>query len=248
MKSPFSLWGKSILVTGASSGIGKSIAIECSKMGAKVFITARNAERLNETFLLLEGEGHKQLIADLSNDSDIENLCNALPNLDGIVHVAGIVKPKPFQFLNRRELDEVMNINFYGPTLLSNQLLRKKLINKKASIVFISSISGIKCSFVGGASYSCSKGAINGLIKGMALDLASKQIRVNSIIPGMIDTGIFNDSSISEQDLIEDRKRYPLGRYGTPEDVAFAAIYLLSDASSWVTGSDLLIDGGYTLI
>ena len=141
-----------------------------------------------------------------------------------------------------------MNINFYGPTLLTNNLIRKKLINKNASIVFISSISGVACSFIGGSSYSASKGAINGIMKGMALDLAAKQIRINSILPGMVDTGIFNGSAISEQELIEDRKRYPLGRYGKPEDIAYAAIYLLSEASSWVTGSNLLVDGGYTLI
>lgn len=248
MNNPFSLTGKLILVTGASSGIGKSIAIECSKSGAQLIITGRNKERLEQTFAELNGQNHQPIIADLSADEGINELVAQIPKLDGIVHVAGIVKPKPFSFLNRQELDEIMNINFYGPTLLSNILIRKKLINKNASIVFISSISGVACSFVGGASYSASKGAINGIIKGMALDLATKQIRVNSIIPGMIDTGIFDGSAITEQDLIEDRKRYPLGRYGKPEDVAYAAIYLLSDASSWVTGSNLLIDGGYTLI
>jgi NAD(P)-dependent dehydrogenase (short-subunit alcohol dehydrogenase family) len=248
MISPFSLQGKNLLITGASSGIGRSVAIECSKMGANMIITARNSERLNETFNLLNGENNQQLIADIATDSGIERLSEILPKLDGICHAAGIIKPKPFQFLNRQELDEIMNTNFYGPTLLTNMLLRKKLINKNSSVVFISSISGVMCSSIGGSAYSSSKGAINGIIKGMALDLAPKQIRVNSIIPGMIDTGIFNESAISEQDLIEDRKRYPLGRYGRPEDVAFAAIYLLSDASSWVTGSNLLIDGGYTLI
>jgi len=248
MYNPFSLEGKVILITGASSGIGKSIAIDCSKMGAQLILTARNKDRLNDTFKLLEGVNHKQYLADIATDIGIESLIKMLPKLDGIVHVAGIVNPKPFQFLNRQELNEIMNINFYGPTLLSNGLIREKLINKNASIVFISSISGVVCSFIGGSAYSASKGAINGIIKGMALDLASKQIRVNSIIPGMIDTGIFNESAISEQDLFEDRKRYPLGRYGKPEDVANGAIYLLSDASSWVTGSNLLIDGGYTLI
>lgn len=248
MGNPFSLKNKVILVTGASSGIGKSIAIECSKSRANLIITGRNPERLAETYNNLHGSNHQQIVADISIDEGINKLVSSIPLLDGIVHVAGIVKPKPFSFLNRQELDEVMNINFYGPTLLCNQLIRKKRINKNASIVFISSISGVACSFVGGSSYSASKGAINGITKGMALDLATKQIRVNSILPGMIDTGIFEGSAITEQDLIEDRKRYPLGRYGKPEDVAYAAIYLLSDASSWVTGSNLLIDGGYTLI
>ncbi len=248
MPNPFSLEGKVILITGASSGIGKDTAIECSKMGAQLIITARNPERLNETFGLLQGEYHQQFTADIATDSGIESLAGMLPGLDGIVHVAGIIKPKPFHFLNRNELDEIMNTNFSGPTLLTNALIRKKLIKKQASIVFISSVSGVACSFLGGASYSASKGAINGIVKGMALDLAAKHIRVNSVLPGMIDTGIFDGSAISKEDLIEDRKRYPLGRYGKPTDVAYAVIYLLSDASSWVTGSNLLIDGGFTLL
>jgi NAD(P)-dependent dehydrogenase (short-subunit alcohol dehydrogenase family) len=248
MKSPFSLQGKVVLVTGASSGIGRSAAIECSKMGAQLIITARNQVRLSDTLTMLQGKGHQLCLADLATDEGVEMLVEKLPQVDGIVHAAGIVKPKPFQFLNRIELEEIMNINFLGPILLTNSLIRRKLINKQASIVFISSISGIMCSFIGGSSYSASKGAINGVIKGMALDLASKQIRVNSIIPGMIDTGIFNESAISRESLDKDKTRYPLGRYGKPQEVAYAAIYLLSDASAWVTGSNLLIDGGFTLI
>lgn len=247
MFNPFSLRDKVILVTGASSGIGKGIALECAKMGAKLVITGRNLERLNDTYVLLEGSGHDQIIADISSDDGINTLCANLPPLDGVVQVAGIIKPNPFQFLNRQELDLIMNTNFYGPVLLINILLRKKLIKKYSSLVFISSISGTVCSFIGTSSYSASKGALNGIIKGIALDLAPKNIRVNSILPGMIDTGLLNESAISNEDLIEDRKRYPLGRYGLPVDVAYATIYLLSDASNWVTGSNLLIDGGYTL-
>lgn len=248
MSNPFTLENKVILITGASSGIGKSTAIECSKMGARLIITGRNIDRLNETFNLLSGEEHQQFPADLSQSDGIEYLVEKLPQVDGIVHVAGVVKPKPFQFLNKKELDEIMDINFFGPILLTNLMLRKKIIKKNSSIVFISSISGVVCSYIGGSSYSASKGAINGIIKAMALDLASKKIKVNSVMPGMIDTGILKDSGITQEDLDADVKRYPLARYGKPEEVAYAAIYLLSDASSWVTGSNLLIDGGYTLI
>jgi NAD(P)-dependent dehydrogenase (short-subunit alcohol dehydrogenase family) len=248
MINPFSLKGKIILITGASSGIGRCIAIECAKMGAKLIITARNPERLDETFNTLQGKNHQQFIADLGTDKGIESLVGMLPKLDGIVHTAGIIKPKPFQFINRTELDEIMNINFFGPTILTNNLVRKKLINNQASLVFISSISGTMCSFIGGSSYSASKGALNGIIKAMALDLAPKQIRVNSIIPGMIETSIFKESSISQESLMNDRKKYPLGRYGRPEEIGYAVIFLLSDASLWITGSNLLIDGGFTLI
>jgi len=247
MNNPFSLVNKVILITGASSGIGKSTAIECSKMGAQLIITGRNVKRLNDTYKSLHGDNHKQVSTDLSKDEGIDYLIENLPKLDGIVHVAGIVKPKPFQFLNRKELDEIMDTNFYAPILLTNLMLRKKIIKKFASIVFVSSISGVVCSYIGGSTYSASKGAVNGIIKAMALDLAPKKIKVNSILPGMIDTGILKDSGITQEDLDADVKRYPLGRYGKPEEVAFATIYLLSDASAWVTGSNLLIDGGYTL-
>lgn len=248
MNDPFSLRDKVILVTGASSGIGKAIAIECSNLGATVIISARNKQRLEETYNQLNGENHQRYIADLTNQKEIEYLVSNLPNLHGIVHSAGIVKPKPFTFLKRIELEEILNTNFFGPALLTNDVLRKKVLNKGASIVFISSISGVMCSYVGGSAYSASKGAINGMIKGMALDLAPKGIRVNSILPGMIDTNIIKDGSISQEQLEQDRKRYPLGRYGRPEEVAYTAIFLLSDASAWMTGSNILLDGGYTLI
>lgn len=217
-------------------------------MGSILVITGRDKGRLEQTLSDLSGEGHVAITSDLTKETEINDLVESLPMLDGVVHVAGVAKPKPFQFLNRNELDAVMDINFYAPILLSNLLVRKKRLNKNASIVFISSISGNAVSFIGGSAYSGSKGAINGVVKGMALDLASKKIRVNTIMPGMIDTGIFDESGISQEDLSEDRKKYPLGRYGKPEEVAYAAIYLLSDASAWTTGSNILLDGGYTLI
>jgi NAD(P)-dependent dehydrogenase (short-subunit alcohol dehydrogenase family) len=248
MSNPFSLKEKTILITGTTSGIGKSIAIECSKMGANLVITGRNKERLSQTFCALDGDAHQKFTADLSREEDRQKLVDSLPKLDGIVHAAGIVKPKPFPFVNRTDLDAVLDINFFAPVLLTNQILRKKKINKPASVVFISSISGVMVSFVGGSTYSASKGALNGIVKGMALDLALKQIRVNTVMPGMIDTGIFDESGITNEDLEKDKKKYPLGRYGKLEEVAYAAIYLLSDASAWTTGSNILLDGGFTLI
>ena len=141
-----------------------------------------------------------------------------------------------------------MNVNFFAPTELTRLLVKSKKISKNGSIVFISSVSGVYCSAVASSIYSSSKGAVNGLVKGVALDLAPRGIRVNSVNPGMIDTDIFSDSAITQDQLNEDVKRYPLGRYGKPEEVAYAVIYLLSDASTWTTGSNILIDGGYTLI
>ena len=248
MFNPFSLKDKTILVTGASSGIGRAIAIECSKMGASVIITARSEERLQETLREMEGEQNKLIVADLSIDEDIENLANELPALDGVVHCAGFTIPKPFNFLSKDDVDAVMKVNFSTPVFLTQKLLKSKKINKKASIVFISSISGVYVSSVAGSLYSASKGAVNGIVKGMAIELAAKQIRVNSVNPGMIETNIFSVGIISEEQLNEDKKKYPLKRYGKPEEVAYAVIYLLSEASSWTTGSNILIDGGYTLL
>jgi NAD(P)-dependent dehydrogenase (short-subunit alcohol dehydrogenase family) len=248
MYNPFTLAGKTIFITGASSGIGRATSIECSRMGSTVFITGRNKERLNESYCKLEGEGHQQFVADLTNPEKIEELVTVLPVVDGIVHCAGIVEPLPFQFLNEDKLYRVFNVNFTAPAILTQLILKTKKINKNGSVVFISSISGIYCSSIGGSVYSASKGAINGLVKGMALDLAPKSIRVNCVNPGMIQTNLFANGSITEEQLVEDMKKYPLKRYGQPEEVAFAVIYLLSDASKWITGSNFVIDGGYTLL
>lgn len=246
--NPFSLGGKTILVTGASSGIGRAIAIECSKMGANVIITARNEERLNETFHLMSGDNHAIHIADLSLEIEISNLVSALPQLDGLVHCAGLTIPKPFKFYSKQNIDIVMGVNFEAPVFVTQALLKQKKIKKQSSIVFISSISGVWISSVGSSFYSASKGAINGLVKGLAVEYASKGIRVNSVNPGMIDTNIYSAGTITEEQLIVDTKKYPLKRYGKPQEVAYAVIYLLSDASAWVTGSNFLIDGGYTLL
>jgi NAD(P)-dependent dehydrogenase (short-subunit alcohol dehydrogenase family) len=248
MHNPFTLGGKTILVTGASSGIGKAIAIESSKMGANVIITGRNEERLKKTYYLLKGNGHGLIVADLSVKEDIERLHKELPVIDGLVNCAGLTKVAPFSFATRDSFEEVMNVNFFAPTELTRLMVKTKKIRKGASIVFISSVSGVYCSAVASAIYSSSKGAVNGLVKGIALDLAPKGIRVNSVNPGMIDTDIFTGSAITDEQLKTDMLRYPLGRYGKPEEVAYAVIYLLSDAATWITGSNLLIDGGYTLL
>lgn len=248
MYNPFSLEDKTILVTGASSGIGKAIAVESSKMGAKVIITGRNKERLEETFKQLEGEGHQMYIGDLKNEDDIDKLIEVLPKIDGCVNNAGIVNPLLIQFINQNALNDTLDINTIAPILITQKIVKKKKLEKEGSVVFISSVSGVFCSSIGGGLYSMSKGAINGFAKGAALDLASKKIRVNTVCPGMVDTNILSAGIVTQEQIEMDQKRYPLGRYGKPEEVAHAVIYLLSDASKWVTGSNLLIDGGYTLL
>jgi len=248
MYNPFSLNGKTILVTGASSGIGKAIALECSKMGAFIIITGRNEERLNQTFDLLEGSNHKKIICDLSSEESISELPNQLPILNGIVYAAGIVKTLPFQFISPREINSIFDVNFLAPVLLSQSLIKTKKISKEASIVFISSIDGPVTTHIGNSVYAASKGAITAIAKNMAVDLAPKKIRVNCILPGMTETPLIHRGDITQEQLDIDKKLYPLKRYGRPEEIAYAAIYFLSDASTWTTGANLIIDGGFTLL
>lgn len=251
MYNPFSLKGKTVLVTGASSGIGRGIAVECSKMGAKVVINGRNKERLQETFDQLEGEGHIQIVADLSKQEDIERLSNEVPELNGFVNSAGIPKICPVKRIDRQTLEEIMNVNTFGPILLTSQLLRKKKLQKKSSIVLIASISGVCMANTGEGPYAATKAALAGYTKTAAFELAAQGTRVNTICPGLVPTEILTLSNemFSENQLKETMYgRYPLKRVGTPEDIANGAIYLLSDASSWVTGINLVIDGGYTVV
>lgn len=248
MENPFSLSGKTIFVTGASSGIGRIVAIECSKMGATMVISGRNSERLKETCDKLSGKGHSQLAADISSEEAIRKVAELLPQIDGMVHCAGIYRLAPVSFANQEMVREVMETNFLGPMALTRETARLKKIKKNGSVVFISSVAGSHVSSPGGSVYSASKSALIGMARGMALDLAPKGIRVNTVAPATIQTGIFDGSPVSEQQLSEDMQKYPLKRYGKPEEVAYMVIYLLSDASMWVTGSNMVIDGGFTLL
>ena len=245
--NPFSIAGRTILVTGASSGIGRATAIECSRMGATVIITGRNEARLNDTLQTLEGEGHLAIPADLAKTEDMDALVIQVPHIDGLVNNAGITDTVMTQFISRERLERILEVNTVAPILLAQKLLKKKKITKGGSIVFTCSISGT-CVCVGGnAIYSTSKGAINGFVKNAALDLSVKGIRVNEVCPGMIDTNILGNSSISNEMLGKEAARYPMKRFGRPEEVAHGIIYLLSDASSFVTGTGIIIDGGFTL-
>lgn len=244
MHNPFSLEGKNILVTGASSGIGRSIAVECSNMGATLFITARNRERLDETLSLMRQGKHMALVCDLTNEDNIVSLVNSLPQLNGIVHNAGVGSRILCKNIKESDLKAVFTPNFYGPVLLQKQLLKKKKILKEASIVFIASRAPFAPS-VGNAIYSASKGAILGYIQVLGLELAPQRIRVNSICPAMVWTELVAKDSIEMGVNYEElQAKYPLKRYGKPEDVAYLSIYLLSDASSWMTGSIIDLTGG----
>ena len=245
--SPFSLLNKTILVTGATAGIGRAIAVECSRAGAKLIITGRNEERLKETLEMLAGEGHLFIGADLTVSSELDKLVELVPKLDGLVNNAGIAKPLVLQFTEKDDVDEVLGINALAPINLTRLIAQQKKLNKGASLVFISSINGNNCAYVGSSVYAASKGAVTAFMKAVALELAPRGIRANAIHPGMIETDLLQSGTIGNEQLEADRQKYPLKRYGKPEEVAYAAVYLLSDATQWMTGSSLLIDGGYTL-
>lgn len=248
MYNPFSLKGKTILITGASSGIGLATAIECSKLGAKVIVTGRDPDRLTKTWERLSGNGHIKMIVDLTNEAQADEITNHIPEIDCLVNAAGIIKSIPFKFINHDELQKIFATNFFAPVLLTQKIVRKKKIKKGGSIIFLSSIDGPIVTHTGNSMYASSKGAISAIAKNMAIEFANQKIRVNCVLPGMTETPLIKMDSFTKEQIEEDMKRYPLRRYGKPEEVAFAIIYLLSDVSSWVTGTNLVIDGGFTLI
>lgn len=241
--NPFILKGKTILVTGASSGIGRSIAILCSKMGADVFLNGRSQSKLEATLFMMEDSRGNLVPADLTNEESVREMIKELPSLDGVVHCAGVGQRIPCKHLTANDINMVMDSNFIAPVLLQAELLRSKKIKKGASIVFISSIASWSPS-IGNSIYSASKGAIISFAKCLSLELAPRNVRVNCISPAMVWTGLSMNDSVELDKLKEDESCYPLKRYGKPEDIANLTIYLLSDASSWMTGSNLQITGG----
>ena len=249
MYNPFSLQGKTILVTGASSGIGRETAIVCSKMGARVVITGRNINRLDETYSSLVGGDHVKIVTDLAQDLDIEKLADKVPPLDGFSSNAGITKVVLVKHIKQNTLNDILTTNTVAPIMLTQLLLKKGKLKNGSSIVFTSSLSGVYCVHYGESMYAASKGALFGFAKGAALDLSKNNIRVNSVCPGIIQTELFETNAVLTPEELEEKKKYfPLKRFGMPNDVANAIVFFLSDASNWITGADLKIDGGYTLI
>lgn len=246
--NPFSLDGKKILITGASSGIGRTVAIEASLVGANIVICGRNSERLNKTFDLLhciDNQRHERVVFDLADELATSATIQQLSEFDGIVFAAGSDLIQPFSFTTSQQLKSIMDDNFTGQVLMLQKLIKTKKINQGASIVFFSSVNGTSIGSKGHSLYAAAKGAINGLVRVLANELSKKKIRVNAIAPGMVETGLIkiNEEIVSQELLEAHRKDYPLG-FGRPEDVAYLCIYLLSTASVWMTGQSITIDGG----
>ncbi len=246
--NPYSLEGKIILVTGASSGIGQATAIECSKLGAKVVITARNKERLEQTFSKLEGDSHEMMISDLADIESLNQLIEQMPIINGFSYNAGIACIKPVVFYKEKDIQTVMQTNAIAAAMLTKACVKNKKLAKGASLVFTSSIEGPFGTGKGNGVYGMSKAALSAFVKTAALELAAKGVRCNTINPGMVRTPLITSGEISEEQLQLDAQKYPLGRYGEPQEIALATAYLLSDAAAWITGTELKIDGGITLV
>jgi NAD(P)-dependent dehydrogenase (short-subunit alcohol dehydrogenase family) len=241
----FDLKGKTVLVTGASSGLGRQTAMTASEYGAKVIITARNETRLEETFRSLHGEGHLKFIADLTLQKDIDRLVAGLPLLDGLVHSTGISELTPARFITPETISRTFRISFDASVLLTAGILgKKKLAKGNSSIVFISSIS-TRYPFVGGAMYISAKAALEAYARVLALELASRGTRVNCIAPAFVRTPMLDDTaenfSREAVDKIEQRQLLGLG---DPVDVANTIVFYLSDASKWVSATNLILGGG----
>lgn len=242
--NPFSLEGKTILVTGASSGLGRQTAISASQMGAKVVITGRNTDRLIETFSQLHGTGHLNITADLCVKNELDTLVAQLPELNGVVFSTGISDLSPARFITAETIEKTFSISFNASVLLTAALLGKKKIARKASLVFISSIS-TRYPFVGGAMYISAKAAIEAYARVLALELSSKGIRVNCVAPAFVKTPMLDQTATNySQDAVNMIEARQILGLGEPEDVANSIIYYLSDASRWVSATNLILGGG----
>lgn len=246
-KNPFSLQDRTILVTGASSGIGRATAIECSRLGAHMILTGRDNSRLQQASEELEDGRHLSIAADLTQEDQLMNLVDQLPIVDGVVLCAGQGTVVPFKMADRKKINPVFEINYFAPVELLRLLIKKKKLANESSVVFVSSIGGVDSITIGNSIYGASKAAFNSAMRFCALELAPKKIRVNSVCPGMVNTSLIKGGAVSEEQHQADMQKYPLKRYGEPEDIAHGIVYLLSAASSWVTGHSLVIDGGYTV-
>ncbi len=240
----FTLKGKTILVTGASSGIGRYAAAVIAEYGGDLFITGRDPQRLRESFQFLPSGNHSQLTADLTVESEMDKLVKSLPALNGILHCAGIVGPLPAKFITGKDIDHMFGINYIVPVTLTSRLLREKKLAAGCSVLFMSSIA-TKNPYFGGALYSGAKAALEAYSKTLALEQVSRGIRSNCLMAGLVDTPMIvnpSEGNMQEEALERYLKRYPLG-VGKPSDVAGAIVYFLSDASKWVTGTSLILGG-----
>ena len=249
MYNPFSLEKKAILVTGASSGIGRQCAIDCSKMGARVIAIGRHTERLEEVRSKMT-DNNACYQYDLTNLEGIKDLISTIVEengkLDGFVHAAGIEITNPFKLANTKEYELLYRVNCLSAFEIAKNFSDFRVFNKNGSVVMISSISGV-IARKGLSAYAASKGALVSTSRVMSVELATRGIRVNTISPGTILTPMMQKAldSMNEEEKRKRIEGFPL-RLGETTDISNACIYLLSDASRWLTGQNIIVDGGYT--
>ena len=246
--NPYTLEGKTILVTGGAGGIGSEVARICSKLGSRIFLTDIRGDALHEALASLtkvESCEHIAIKADLTNAEELNSLVEQIPEINGFVCNAGVMKLVLTQFITEEELTRIQKINLNAPILLTRAILKKKKIKKGGSIVFTASAAGIYRVSAGNAIYATTKCGIDAFMRTVALEYGPKGIRCNSVNPGMVETSLIG--GFTEEQKEKEMQNYPLRRFAKPEDIALGIAYLLSDASSFVTGTALKIDGGMTL-
>ena len=246
--NPFSLKNKTILITGGAGGIGSEVARVCSKLGARIILTDIREDALQialSSLTKVADREHLAIQADLTNSDELNHLVDQIPEIDGFVCNAGVMKLVVTQFITEEELTRIQRINLNAPILLTKALLKKKRVKKGGSIVFTASAAGVYRVSIGNAIYATTKCGIDAFMRTVALEYGPKGIRCNSINPGMVETALIGDFTDEQKE--KEKLNYPLRRFAKPEDIALGIAYLLSDASSFVTGTALKIDGGMTL-
>jgi NAD(P)-dependent dehydrogenase (short-subunit alcohol dehydrogenase family) len=252
MSNPFTLSGKTVAVTGASSGIGRACAIQCAAMGARVVLLGRDRDRLYSSLKSLpHNDVHLSYAADLLDYERVQvvvqEVIETFGQLHGVVHCAGISTTLPLKLVTPEKLDLFFRTNVHGAINLTRLVSRKAVMaDSGGSIVFISSVMG-SLGEAGKTLYSLTKGALHAGAKSLALELAPRRIRVNCIAPGVVESPMSENAVYRQDDASLERIRslHPLG-FGKPEDVACAATFFLSDAARWITGTTLFVDGGYS--
>jgi NAD(P)-dependent dehydrogenase (short-subunit alcohol dehydrogenase family) len=250
MVNPLDLTGRTVLVTGASSGIGRDTAVLLSQLNARVILTGRNAERLEQTRSALAGDGHRAVPFDLSQTGEIpkwmESITTESGPFDALVHAAGKQTAMPIRFASEQRIDDLIRTNFYSSVMLARGFSQKGCHAKEGSIVFVSSVMA----FTGRPAisvYGATKGALTAFVKSLALELAPERVRVNCLAPGFVQTEMLDQlrEVATEEQMQALEHAHPLG-FGTPRDVAYAAAFLLADTGRWITGTTLVLDGGYS--
>ena len=240
------LTGKRILVTGASSGIGRACAVCAAGFGASVVMTGRRTDALRETLSMCDGSGHQIIAGDVSSSDFVGRLAETAGMIDGLVHAAGVAPMCPVGMLDKNAVDSVMGVNYYPFLELMKHYSKKKYRGERLSVVVVSSVS-FAAGWAGGAAYCGSKGALSASVRALAMELAPKGIRVNAVCPSNIKTPLYyaGASEMNDEEALKELiKKQPLG-LGEPEQVAWPVCFLLSDAASFITGVNLPVDGGY---